>query len=89
MINWINAILDRRSRSELLDQIAAQQDLIRHLMSRPVQQLAKLAWRLHDGQASPDFMALANELDNFAEAHADTLRCLEDVNTDCTEGAGD
>ena len=77
MLKWITALFDPRSKSELLDHVAAQHDLIRHLLGNPVRQLAKLAWRLHEASESSDFFKAAAELDDFAEDHAAELRCLE------------
>lgn len=91
MFNWIRAIFDRRSKADLLAQIDRQADTIQGLMSRPVVQLAKLAWDWHhclgafiSHQKDTDALAARAmlRLGEFIKAHRDELHCLADTPED-------
>lgn len=78
-MSWIQNVLSRETKASLRKRIADQQETIRMLMGKEVQQLAKMARRLKFGNEIGGLQVRVWKIKEFIEANADALRCLEDV----------
>lgn len=76
MIDWIQNVLSHETKASLRKRIRDQEDTIAGLMSRPVVELAKLAWERSQAVGIDEFDKRCLAVTHYIIAHADELRCL-------------